>query len=558
MAKESLSLSKVLLNKKLMGLLLKSRTRKIILGLKNDNIFLSEIDKNPDKDVFVCSDKKVTYSDFKERINRLNNGLLSLGLEKGDHISILSGNSNLILELILGPSRSGIIATPINWHLNKDEIEYVVSNSKSKVLIVEEEFLNNIIPIKSKLKEVKKIIVIGDKVPEKMISYEKFLSESSAKINKTIPGQGFMLYTSGTTGRPKGAHSLAFDDPAIIGATDIADFVLMMNNIVNGCDYRQTTNRHLVVSPLYHGGPLAFASASLYHGGTIFIMRKFDPEKTLQIIEKEKISTTFMPPIILKRLMDFPDKNKYDVSSLKVVTCAAAPCPAALKKRVIDYFGPVFYELYGSTEAGYNFVLRPEHYIKDSDKIASVGKIVPANYAKIVDENDNESPCGTRGDLYLSNAMVKYLEYYRDPDKTKGSFVDFSGKRYFREGEVAYVDDDGFYYVVDRKKDMIISGGANIYPAEIEEAIYSHPSVSDVAVIGVPDEEWGESVKAVIVLRKNETATSEEIIKYCSKHLARYKRPKSVDFVNELPRRPDGKLVKRLLRDKYHSADAFN
>jgi acyl-CoA synthetase (AMP-forming)/AMP-acid ligase II len=555
---EGINVFKFLINRQILGLLMRSRTRKIIKGLKKGNIFLSGIDKYPDKEAIVFGEKRFTYKEFKERINRFNNGLLSLGLKKGDHISILSGNSNVMIETILGPSFAGIMTTPINWHLKKDEIEYVINNSNSKLVVVEDQFLDKIIPIKSKIESVKHFLVVGDTIPDGMISYEKLLCDSSsADLEETVPGQGFMLYTSGTTGRPKGAHSLALDNPANLKPDDVADFLWMMENIMYSCGYHKTTNRHLVTGPIYHGGPLGFSAATLFHCGTLFIMRKFDPQEALRLIEKERLSTTFSAPIILKRLMDFPDKEKYDVSSMKSVLCAAAPCPAELKKKVVDYFGPVFYELYGSTEAGYNTRLQPKHYIKNPQRIASVGEVAPGNKIKIVDEDGKEVPTGTTGDLYISNAMVKYLEYHKDPEKTKGSFAELDGEKYFIEGEIAYLDKDGFCYIVDRKKDMIISGGVNIYPAEIEEVIHSCPSISDVAVIGVPDEEWGEAVKAVIVLKDGENTTSEEIIEYCKEHLAGYKRPKSVDFVSELPRRPDGKLVKRLLREKYKSAEAF-
>jgi acyl-CoA synthetase (AMP-forming)/AMP-acid ligase II len=555
MANEGIAMLKMLFNKRVLKLLMMKRTRKIIMNLKKGNIFLSELDKDPDKEVIIFGEKRFTYRDFKERINRLNNGLLSMGLKKGDHISAMIGNSNAILEVILGPTLTGIITTPINWHLKGEEIEYIVNNSESKVLLVDEEFLSRIIPIRSKLKDLKSIIVIGDNVPDGMVSYEKFLSDSSSDDLKEItPGHGFMLYTSGTTGRPKGAHSLALDDPTIIDPNDIADFILMMDNIANGTDFQKTTNIHLVVGPIYHAGPLAFLTATLFHGGTIVIMRKFDPEEALRLIEKEKVSTSFTPPIILKRLMDVKDKKKYDVSSMKSVVSAAAPCQAELKKKVVDYFGPVFYELYGSTEAGFNTILNPNDYQKDPEKIASVGRVAPGNKIKVLDENGKVAPNGTVGDLYLTNSMVKYLDYYRDTDKTRGSFTDIDGEKYFIEGEVAYFDEDGFCYIVDRKKDMIISGGVNIYPAEIEEVILLHEGVSDVAVIGVPDEEWGESVKAVIVLKENESVTADEIIALCNEHLAGYKKPRSVDFVDEIPRHDDGKLMKRLLREKYKSA----
>jgi acyl-CoA synthetase (AMP-forming)/AMP-acid ligase II len=246
-----------------------------------------------------------------------------------------------------------------------------------------------------------------------------------------------------------------------------------------------------------------------------------------------------------------PEKDQYDVSSMKSLVCAAAPCPTELKKDILQYFGPVFYEFYGSSDGAINTILKPEHYINDPDKLRSVGKITEANKIIIVDEDTVELPPNRPGDLLVSNAMVKYLDYYKEPEKTRDAFLEIGGEKYFKEGEVAYLDEDQFCYIADRKKDMIISGGVNIYPAEIEEVLLLHHSVLDAAVIGIPDEDWGESIKAFVVLREGKEPNEEEIITYCGEKLAGYKKPKSVDFVDELPRHPTGKLLKRILKERY-------
>ena len=362
-----------------------------------------------------------------------------------------------------------------------------------------------------------------------------------------------MFYTSGTTGRPKGTQSRALKDPSLLSADDMADIVLMMSNMFYAFEFDKTTNITLAAAPLYHGSPLATCGAAFFFGGTVVMMRKFDPEEALKLIEKEKVSTAFMPPILLRRIMDVPGKEKYDVGSMKSLVCAAAPCPAELKKKIVDFFGPVFYEFYGSTDAMMNAILKPEHYQKYPDKMKSVGKVLDGNKIKIVDEDGKEVPPNQPGEMVLSSVVVRNLEYHKDPEKTRESFMSIDGEMYFKEGEIGYFDDEGFLYIVDRKKDMIISGGVNIYPAEIEEVLLLHPSVLDAAVIGVPDEKWGESIKAVVVLRERKSATEEEIIEYCSEKLAGYKRPKSVDFTKELPRLPSGKLIKRELKEKYRT-----
>ncbi|MDY6966014.1 MAG: AMP-binding protein [Halobacteriota archaeon] len=541
-----------LLNRKMLGVLLNGRRRRLAMGMRDGDLFLSDLDKYSDRTAIIFGEKRFTYQEFKERINRLNNGLYDLGIKSGDHIAALLGNSNAFAEVIYGTGLAGITTTPINWHLKGNEIEYIVNNSDSKAIIMDEEFLEKVMPVISEFEYVENSIVVGDNVPEGMLSYEELLAKSSADEIEDVEGSGgFMLYTSGTTGRPKGAHTTVTENASSLSASDAADFVLMLDNFFYGFDFHKTTNIHLIAGPLYHAAPLLFAGVTIGLGGTLVMMRKFDAKKALETIEREKISTAFMAPILLKRILDVPDKEKFGVSSMKVIICAAAPCPAEIKKEINDYFGPVFYEFYGSTDAGINTILRPKHYLRDPEKYGSVGKVAPGNMIRIIGDDGKEAPVGEAGDLYLTNSMVRFLEYYKDPEKTKNSFFDIDNMRYFIEGEIASVDSDGFFYILDRKKDMIISGGVNVYPAEIEEVIHLHPSVLDVAIIGVPDPDWGEAVKAFVVLKEGLDATDDEIIKFCDERLAGYKRPKYVDFISDIPRHPDGKLLKRELKEMY-------
>ncbi len=542
---------KLLSNKRVLAFLADSKKRNIVLALKSGSFLLYNLGKHPDKLAIIDGERRITYRELSERISRFNGGLLSLGLSAGDRIATIAGNSAEFIETILGPGFIGVKSVPVNWHLKKDEIEYVLNNSEASVLVVSEQFLDNIIAIKPRLKNVKKVIVIGDNVADDTISYEKFINESSPCQKKGVSGGGIMNYTSGTTGKPKGASMRALNDISILTPDDLANLLLIVSNFFFGLNWDNTTNIHLAAAPLYHASPILHAGLTLYFSGTVVVMDKFDSVKALQLIEKEKISTTFMPPILLRRLMHSPEKDQYDVSSMKSVVCAAAPCPVELKKDIVQYFGPVFYEFYGSSDAAVNTILKPEHYINDPDKLRSVGKVTPGNKIKIVNEDNVELPANTIGDMLVANAMAKYLDYHKEPEKTRNAFVEIGGEKYFKEGEVAYLDEDQFCYIADRKKDMIISGGANIYPAEIEEVLLLHHSVMDAAVIGLPDEEWGETVKAVVVLREGKEPDEEEIIAYCKEKLAGYKRPKSVDFVDELPRHPTGKLLKRILREKY-------
>jgi len=542
---------KMLSNRRILALLADSRMRNIVLALKSGSFLLYNLGKHPDKLAIIDGERRITYRELTERISRFNGGLLSLGLSPGDRIAIIARNSAEFLETTLGPGFIGVKTIPVNWHLKKDEIEYVLNNSEASVLIVSEQFLDSIIAIKSCLKYAQKIIVIGDPVADDMISYDEFINESPPCQKKGVLGGGLTIYTSGTTGKPKGASSRALQDISILTPDDLADLLLLTSNVFFGFNWDKTTNIHLTAAPLYHASPILHAGLTLYFSGTVVVMDKFDSVKALQLIENEKISTTFMPPILLRRIMYSPEKDQYDVSSMKSLVCAAAPCPVELKKDIVQYFGPVFYEFYGSSDAAINTILKPEHYINDPDKLRSVGKVTEGNKIIIVDEDNVELPPNSPGDLLLSNAMVKYLDYYKEPEKTKDAFLEIGGEQYYKEGEVAYLDEDQFCYIADRKKDMIISGGVNIYPAEIEEVLLLHHSVLDAAVIGLPDEEWGESVKAFVVLREGKEPNEEEIITYCGERLAGYKKPKSVDFVDELPRHPTGKLLKRILREKY-------
>lgn len=520
---------------------------------------MSEMEKNI---MIVYGEKRFSYKDFWERVHRLINGLESLGFKRGDRqkkgepIGIMLYNSNEFVEALYACNLMRSPAVLINWHLISSELEYVITNSDAKVLIVGEEFLDRIAQIKSKLEKVKHFIVVGKEAPPGMLLYEELLKSSSPeRVGRFYPTWSIMLYTSGTTGLPKGIDwGIVFDllsGRAIKSREEEELSAGMWETIARWLSLEETTNIHLVAGPLYHAAPLLFANNTITLGGRLVLMRKFNPVEALKLIEREKVSTTFMAPVLIKRILDVPDKEKYDVSSLKVLICAAAPCPVELKRKAIEFFGPVFYEFYGSTEASINTVLRPEHYLKDPSKLASVGKIAPGNKIKILTEDGKECPPGQPGELHVMSILTRYLEYYKDPEKTEKSFRIIDGEKYFIEGEIAYLDNEGFLYIVDRKKDVIISGGVNIYPAEIENIIHSHPKVEDVAVIGVPDPNWGESVKALVVLKKGEDATEEEIIKYCRERMAGYKCPKSIEFVDSLPRHEDGKIMKRLLREKY-------
>lgn len=509
-----------------------------------------------DKIAIVSGETRISYGELKERIYKLANGLTDLRGGKTENTAFMLYNTNEFIESMILSMMAGGKTTPVNWHLKGDELAYIITNSDSTALIFDEGFMDKIMEIKPKLENVKHFIVVGKEAPEDMILYEDLLKDASSEkpAAPASPG-GTLMYTSGTTGKPKGA-SWGLSD--LLGARgkklSREDRKLVMAGasvLSHGFDYNKTTNIHLAAGPLYHAAPFGFALATYILGGTVVEMKRYIAEEALKLIEKEKVSTTFMAPTLLQRIMAVEEKDKYDVSSMKSIVCAAAPCPPDLKKEVVDYFGPVYYEFYGSSDAGVNTILRPEHYLEDPEKYKSVGKIAPGNVIKLLDEKGNLCPPGVAGDLYVRNGFTMGLDYYKDSEKTKNSLREIDGIVCFDEGEVMRMDEEGFYYVVDRKKDLIISGGVNIYPAEIEQVLFKHPKIFDVAVIGVPDKDWGESVMSIIQLKDGESATENEIFDFCKDQLSGYKKPKYIKFVDGLPRLPDGKIKKRKLKEQF-------
>jgi long-chain acyl-CoA synthetase len=354
-----------------------------------------------------------------------------------------------------------------------------------------------------------------------------------------VAGQ-FMQYTSGTTGRPKAVQRdlPQFDPETLVG---LQSANLLRYNIEPGGDAV-----HLVTSPMYHMAPLSFAYFSAHFEHTVVLMDKWDAERALQLIEQHKVTDTTMVPTQLHRLMQLPEdvRNSYDVSSLRQVIHAAAPCPIELKRRLFEWLGPVIYEFYGATEGG-GTIAKPDDWLAHP---GTVGTPWPGADVKVLDDDGNEVPPGTVGTVYLK--LMGDFGYKGDPDKTAAN----RHGDYFTVGDMGELDEDGFLYLRDRKIDMIISGGVNIYPAEVEAALLSHPGVGDAAVFGIPHEEWGEEVKAVVEPAPGYVASAplaDELLAHCQSVLAKYKCPRSIDFTDAMPRDPNGKLYKRRLRDPY-------
>jgi acyl-CoA synthetase (AMP-forming)/AMP-acid ligase II len=338
-----------------------------------------------------------------------------------------------------------------------------------------------------------------------------------------------MIYTSGTTGHPKGTWR-----PNGVSVEN----VMQMISIFELTEH----DVHLLSGPGYHSAVAMFSALHHLLGSTIVLQPKFEAGGALDLVERHRVTTTMMAPTLLHRLVDAQEVQPRDVASLRAIFLGAAPCPQALKERAERVIGQVLWEFYGATETGVNTVLRPEDQLR---KPGSCGQAVPGQEIRLVGADGREVPDGTPGELMVRNTWL--AEYYRRPEATSHNLHD----GFLTVGDVAYRDEDGFYYICDRSVDMVISGGVNIYPAEIEAVLAAHPAVLDAAVIGVPDQEWGESVKAIVQLRPGTSATSDELIRFCAERLAGYKKPRSVDFVDELPRDAAGKLLKRAIREPY-------
>jgi acyl-CoA synthetase (AMP-forming)/AMP-acid ligase II len=379
-------------------------------------------------------------------------------------------------------------------------------------------------------------IVIGRTRPDWARGLDELIAAGRPEPVELPGGEAFgasMVYTAGTTGKPKGARRTRTDPAEVmrrladLGVTDPAHV-------------------HLAAGPLYHSAPGGFALYAHLVGSPVVVMPKFDPEGALAAIERHRCSTTFMAPTLLKRIVDLPEavRARYDVSSMRSIVMAAAPCPMRVKEAVVAYFGPVLCEFYGSTELGINTILSPADVLR---KPGSCGRPPDGVELRILDDDGRPLPPGEAGELHVRRNASTFDEYWKNPEATRHT----ARGDWLTVGDVAYMDDEGFVYICDRRRDMIISGGVNIYPAEIEDALHRHPKIQDAAVFGVPDDEWGERVHAALELRPGETMSADEVRAFCRRHLADYKTPREVSFHERLPRDGAGKLVKRVLREPH-------
>jgi len=501
----------------------------------------------PEKIAIIWKDERVTYKEINDRATKIANALISMGLQKGDNVSVILRNVPEYITIICGLVKAGMVHVPINWRFAPAEVEYVINNSKSKAIVFAEEFLEKIIPINDNLPNIPKsnFLFIGDNLPDGMKKYEDIItSASDEEIQVEIHDKDpyFIGYTSGTTGRPKGAvtrHGL--------WEFKVAALPMLLRLEATPEEVQ------LLTMPLFHMNAINTTGLSIYLGHTVVLMPgRFSGEDVLKMMQEHKCTFSSMVPTMYHRIKELTDeiKNKYDTSSMKSILQSSAPLPYSTKEWIVGFFKSAgLFEAYGGTEAGIATVLYPEEQLTKKN---SVGRAVPTTELMIVDDDGHELPIGEVGQIISRPASTDtpippVTEYYKDTDSTKKSFRE----GWFYSGDMGYLDEEGYLYLVDRKFDMIISGGENIYPKEIEDVLYTNPKVLDAAAVGIPDKEWGESVKAVLVLKKGETATEKEMIDFCREPLGKYKTPTSVDFTDELPKTATGKVLRRIVKEKY-------
>ena len=493
--------------------------------------------------------KELTYAEFNARANRLANGLSRLGVQQGDNVAVLMYNCPEMLESMFACFKAGCGTIPINFRLHPKEFAFIIDHSEAKAVIISPEFSEAIIGIRDDIPQVKYIISVSG-ARDSFLDYETVLSVESDRFedaNVAPDDVAWLFYTSGTTGQPKGAM---LTHRNLLGMT--------MNFYADMCPGFGPNDVALHAAPLSHGsGCYALPNVGKAAANVILDAKSFDPEQVLKAIEAYRVTNMFAAPTMIKLLIESPAIDEYDHSSLKALNYGGAPMLVEDLMQAMKKLGPCLVQLYGQAESPMTITyLSHDDHTLDGDpdqmrRLASAGIPRTNVEVKIFGPDDNELLPGEMGKIVTRSDLVM-RGYWRDPEATAETLRN----GWLHTGDMGYIDECGYLFLMDRSKDLIISGGENVYPREIEEVIVQHPAVREVAVIGIPDSVWGESIKAVVSLVPDREVTETELIDFCTNHIARYKRPKSVDFVEELPKNNYGKIVKRELRAKYWEGKA--
>lgn len=488
--------------------------------------------------VTIVGDTTRSRKEILNRAGQLAAGLNSLGVGAGDAVGLIAYNGLVWFEAEMGVKQLDAYVVPINWRWQGKELEHVLNDSGAKVVLVDAPLLSNVLAV---LPSTTKLMVIpaipaGTNLPANAVSYDAWLAGYQASAS-TGSGMGSsMIYTSGTTGRPKAVRRMPAVEAEVLHRRRVLEIVYNA----------APENRALVTGPMYHLFPQATAMSNFRAGGSVWVMRKFDPEECLRLIEAHRITHTQLVPTNFVRLLRLPEavRKRYDVSSLRHVIHSGAPCAADVKRAMLEWFGPIIWESYGSTETGVMTFISSEEWIKRPE---SVGRPVLTGEIRIHDESGKLLPPGEIGDIYMRMHGTPDFTYHGNHEARLRSERD----GFITTGDMGCLDAEGYLYIRDRRSDMLISGGVNIYPAEIEAALVSHPAIMDAAVFGIPDSEFGESVAAHLLASPGCTLDEGEVRTFLRDRIAGYKIPKVIVVETELPREETGKILKRLIRDRY-------
>ncbi|WP_036330347.1 AMP-binding protein [Microbispora sp. ATCC PTA-5024] len=489
--------------------------------------------RHPDRRALVDGDgSQMSYGELSALVNQVSHGLRARGLRRGDVVAGVLPNGLDAVVMLLATGQIGLYYVPVNWHLTSPEIAYILKDCDARLVVHGPAFADG---VRAACADAGVDVVVEGTAP---LAQDRPVGEPPDRSAGSV-----MWYTSGTTGFPKGVQRPL---PGRAPEEIVPLYTWFLREV---CDLEPGDGVHLVTSPIYHSAPCAHVSFALNLGHTLVIAPRFEPENILELVDRHRVTNAMMVPTMFHRMLRLPRevRERYDVSSLKQVMHTGAACPPAVKRELMEWWGPVLYEYYGSTESAIAFAVKPREWL---DRPGTVGRPVPTFEARILGDDGEELPPGEPGMVYVRSGTNRF-EYRKDAAKTAASMRG----DWYAPGDVGYLDEDGYLFLCDRRTDLIVSGGVNVYPAEVEAALLGHPGVADAAVIGVPDEEWGHRVVALVQRQAGPGApvTAGELLEHLGPRLARFKHPRMIEFRDELPRTPTGKLSRSAVREDYLS-----